>query len=135
MVTRPMITSCAAGAIVMGALSIVVPAAWAFDQQMSSEFAYPVAVRQISLANVTTADSSRAIPVDDQLRAAVIDFCTHARTGVTHHSPSSQWQGKCRQHAWAEAKQQIAAAVDGRLADKQGVSLAMNTLPITISSQ
>jgi hypothetical protein len=132
MVTRPMITSCAAGAIVMGGLSIVVPAAWAFDQQMSSEFAYPVTVRQISLANVTSADSGLGIRLDDQLEAAVIDLCTHARTGATRQSPSSRWQRKCRQHAWAEAKQQIAAAVEGRPTDKQ---LAMNTLPITISSQ
>jgi UrcA family protein len=102
---------------------------------MASDFAYPVVVRQISLATVTSADAAAAIALDDQLKAAVNDLCAHPRPSVTPQSPSSSWQRKCRQHAWAEAKQQIAAAADARPSHRQSASLAMNTLPITISSQ
>src|SRR4051794_30612796 len=130
------ILSCAAGALVMGALSAVIPAAWAVEHQVKVEAPRDlVLVRQIDVGDLNLASAKDANSLNDRVRTAVANLCTDDSLVKVRFVATTKWRKRCRDHAWDEARPQISAAL--RLSrDVTGAEAAVRpAVPITITSQ
>jgi UrcA family protein len=131
------IASSAIGALVMGALSIIMPAAWAVEHEAIAEGSPDlVMVRHISFTDLNLADDTAQIVLDQRVRGAVDDLCTNASAAARESFPTKRWKWRrtCGNRAWNEARPQIVAAVQQARAFAVSGSPESAATPITISS-
>ena len=127
--------SCAAGAIMMGALSLLVPAAWAIEYQSESQAPSDlVRVRQVAFGDIDLSDGGAAKTLDQRVRTAVNLLCERP-AARTKRLSTRNWQSKCQDHAWNEARSQMSLALrlgqQAQATDQVGAT----AVPIVISTQ
>jgi UrcA family protein len=136
MVDPKILSSCAACAIMMGGLSVIVPAAWAINQQLVVSSPHDlVLLRHTDYADLNLADDGDIARLNDRVRSAVTNLCKSSWQQKINFVSTNKWRTRCRDHVWDEVRPQMSAVLHSARELGGYYSPGATAAPITISSQ